>query len=111
MRHVRAIYNTALKEHDLPVNPTVAVHWNKERRRQEPIPWAKLPDWHAAVLAIESDVRRDYQLFTLLTGLRKMDAATVRWDHVGWHRRLRKYGERDRRVFRRSTGRDRRDFR
>ena len=37
MRYVRAIYNTALKEHDLPANPTVAVHWNKEERRQEPI--------------------------------------------------------------------------
>ena len=34
MRYVRAVYNTALKEHDLPVNPTVAVHWNKEERRQ-----------------------------------------------------------------------------
>ncbi len=32
MRYVRAVYNTALKEHDLPVNPTVAVHWNKEER-------------------------------------------------------------------------------
>lgn len=26
MRHVRAAWNTALKEHDLPANPTIAVH-------------------------------------------------------------------------------------
>lgn len=87
MRHLRAAYNTALKEHELPVCPTIGVHWNKEKRRQEPIPWEKLPGWLEAVNAIKSDVRRDYQVFTLLTGLRKMDAATVRWDHVDWKER------------------------
>ena len=54
MRHVRAAWNTALKEHDLPANPTIAVHWNKEQRRQEPIEWAKLPAWHATVSRISS---------------------------------------------------------
>jgi hypothetical protein len=29
-----------------------------------------------------SPVRRDYQLVVLLTGLRRMDAATIRWEHV-----------------------------
>lgn len=87
LRHFRAAYNTALKEHELPVCPTIGVHWNKEKRRQEPIPWEKLPGWLEAVNAIRSEVRRDYQLFTLLTGLRKMDAATVRWDHVNWKER------------------------
>ena len=49
MRHVRAAWNTALKEHELPANPTIAVHWNKEHRRQEPIPWASLPAWWTTV--------------------------------------------------------------
>ncbi len=94
MRHVRAIWNTALKEHDLPANPTIAVQWNKEHRRQEPIPWADLPAWHATVTSLEPiiedgkrvgaqpGVRGAYQLFVLLTGLRRMDAATVRWEHL-----------------------------
>ena len=89
-RHIRAAWNTALKEHDLPANPTIAVHWNRERRRQEPIAWAKLPAWLATVEKLEpvivngkrvrerSGVRGDYQLFMLFTGLRRMDAATVR---------------------------------
>lgn len=81
MRHLRAIWNTALKENDLPANPTIAVHWNKEERRQEPIPWPKLPAWRAA-LANLSDVRRDYNLVVLLTGIRRMDAATIRREHV-----------------------------
>ena len=94
MRHVRAAWNTALKEHDLPANPTIAVHWNKEHRRQEPIPWSNLPAWHAIVSTLrpviengkrvgaEPGVRGDYYLFMLLTGLRRMDAATVRWEHI-----------------------------
>jgi integrase len=94
MRHIRAAWNTALKEHDLPANPTIAVHWNKEQRRQEPIPWANLPAWLATVNTLEPivvnrkrigtrpGVRGEYQLFLLLTGLRRMDAATVRWEHL-----------------------------
>ena len=94
MRHVRAAWNTALKEHDLPANPTIAVHWNKEHRRQEPIAWEKLPAWKVTVMSLEPiivdgervgtrpGVRGDYQMFMLLTGLRRMDAATVRWEHV-----------------------------
>jgi integrase len=94
MRHIRAAWNTALKEHDLPANPTIAVHWNREHRRQEPIAWAKLPAWFATVSKLEpviekgkrvrerSGVRGDYQLFMLLTGLRRMDGATVRWEHI-----------------------------
>lgn len=82
MRHVRAIYNTALKEHDLPTNPTIAVNWNKEERRQEPIPWPKLPTWWNKIHKLPSTIRRDYNLLMLMTGLRRMDAATIRWEHV-----------------------------
>lgn len=94
MRHIRAAWNTALMEHDLPANPTIAVHWNKESRRQEPIAWANLPAWFATVNTLEpilvngrrvgtrSGIRGDYQMLLLLTGLRRMDAATVRWEHL-----------------------------
>lgn len=81
MRHLRAIWNTALKELDLPANPTIAVHWNTEERRQEPIPWPKLPAWRAALDGL-SELRRDYNLVVLLTGIRRMDAATIRREHV-----------------------------
>ncbi len=81
MRHMRAIWNTALKESDLPANPTIAVLWNKEDRRQEPIPWPKLPAWRKAVEKLP-DVRRDYNLVVILTGIRRSDAATIRREHV-----------------------------
>lgn len=94
MRHLRAAWNTLAKEQELPVCPTIAVHWNKEHRRQEPIPWAELPGWFETISVLEPivkngkrvggrpGVRGDYHLLTLLTGLRKMDAATVRWEHL-----------------------------
>lgn len=84
-----------------PANPTIAVQWNKENevsgyiaRRQEPIPWKDLPAWRTAVDELGTDrkndrgetrhgspIRRDYNLLVLLTGLRRMDAATIRWEH------------------------------
>lgn len=94
MRHLRAMWNTLAKEQELPVCPTIAVHWNKEHRRQEPMPWSELPGWFEKISNLEpiikdrkrvgtrAGVRGDYHLLTLLTGLRKMDAATVRWEHV-----------------------------
>jgi integrase len=94
MRHLRAAWNTLAKEHELPVCPTIAVHWNKEERRQEPIPWSELPGWFQKISVLEPiikdgkrvgarpGVRGDYHLITLLTGLRKMDAATIRWEHL-----------------------------
>jgi integrase len=36
--------------------------------------------------AIANPIRRDLQLFVLLTGLRSADARTVRWEHVDFER-------------------------
>ncbi|MCW5803459.1 MAG: integrase family protein [Deltaproteobacteria bacterium] len=101
MRELRAIWNHVATESAagtidglpegtvFPGNPTVTVRWNTEggatdlvERRGEPIPWARLPAWHAAVLALVSGVRRDYNLVVLLTGLRRSDAASLRWEHI-----------------------------
>lgn len=84
MTSVRACYNTASRRfEELPdTPPTVGVTFNKVRRRREPIPWAELPGWYERVQAIANPVRRDLQLFILLTGLRATDAKTVRFEHV-----------------------------
>ncbi|MCX5741695.1 MAG: hypothetical protein NT062_04245 [Proteobacteria bacterium] len=103
MRELRAIWNHIAKEVAggtidgftegtvFPANPTIAVEWITERnagtmsyveRRGEPVPWVKLPAWHAAVMSIPSGVRRDYNLLVILTGLRRRDAATLRWEHI-----------------------------
>ncbi|HEY3807249.1 MAG TPA: integrase arm-type DNA-binding domain-containing protein [Kofleriaceae bacterium] len=102
MRELRSIWNHVIKEAAagtlsrkfgiakgtvFAANPVVAVRFNTEKagrlvdRRQEPIPWKRLPAWRAAVKEL-SGVRRDYNLVVVLTGLRRNDAATMRWDHV-----------------------------
>ncbi|MDX1922588.1 MAG: integrase family protein [Alphaproteobacteria bacterium] len=83
MQNFRAIYNTAMKEYEhLPPCPIIAVHWFKERRRQEPIPADKLPAWFNLTKKIKNPVRRDYQLFVLFTGIRRRDAASIRWEDI-----------------------------
>jgi integrase len=84
MRQFRAVYNTAARrfEHIPQTNPVIAVTFNRVRRRREPIVWEELPAWHRKVAAMANPVRRDLQLFLLFTGLRSLDARTVRFEHV-----------------------------
>lgn len=101
LRELRVIWNHISKEAAagtiegmatgavFPANPTIAVVWNKEggtdeyvERRREPIPWSNLPTWRTKVGGIENPVRRDYNIVCLLTGLRRNDAASMRWEHV-----------------------------
>lgn len=84
LAQLRAVYNTAARRFEElpPVAPVVAVTFNRVRRRRQPIPWDELPAWRAAVESIGNPIRRDLQLFLLLTGLRSLDARTIRWEHV-----------------------------
>ncbi len=84
MRTFRALYNRALREDpSLPPNPTVAVVFNKETRRNWAMAKGDLPPWWARVKKL-SPLFRDLHLFLLLTGLRRTDACTARWEH--WDR-------------------------
>jgi integrase len=84
MQQLRAVWNTAARRcEDLPpVNPVVAVTFHRVTRRRQPIPWSELPAWRARVDALSNPVRRDLQRFLLLTGLRSLDARTVRIEHL-----------------------------
>ena len=84
LHQFRAVYNTAARRfEDLPAtNPIVAVTFNRVRRRRQPIPWAELPAWRARVENLRNPVRRDLQLVLLFTGLRSLDARSMRWEDV-----------------------------
>jgi len=83
MAVLRACYNSARRVHaELPANPVEAVTFNPVRRRREPIAWEDLPAWGETVASLRNPMRRDLQLFLLLTGLRSTDGRTVRWEHV-----------------------------
>ena len=88
MRMFRAVYNRATRQHeDLPANPCVNIDWFPEFRREAAIPYAELHRWYTDVMEIRSPIRRDYLCFVLFTGLRKQNAAEVRWEHVDFEAR------------------------
>ena len=86
MRHLRSVYNwVAATQDDFPPNPvailTQARAWTKERRRRTLIAQHNLPAWWQAVMA-ETEHARDFLWIALLTGMRRSEIATLKWDHV-----------------------------
>lgn len=83
MRVFRAVYNRALKQHeDLPPNPCINIDWYPESRRDAAIPSEKLHLWYSDVMALDNPIRRDYLRFVLFTGLRRQNAAEIKWEHI-----------------------------
>ncbi len=72
MRSLRAIYNHARKTcRKLPAeNPTFAVDWNPEKRRDTGMGVKDLPAWFEQLAAIDNPIRREFHLLTLLSGSR-----------------------------------------
>ena len=56
--------------------------WSKRERRKTLIANKDLPVWYNAVSEYDNPKGRDYLLFTLFTGLRKMEAAKLQWSDV-----------------------------
>lgn len=82
-RLLRAILNYAAKFADeLPANPCSAIEYFPERNLRRSISAAELPDWWQGVGKIPNPIRRSYWKLLLFTGLRKEDAATIRWEDV-----------------------------
>ena len=72
MRSFRAIYNHARKtcRRLPPENPAFAVDWNPEQRRDTGLGLGDLPGWFEQAAAMVNPVRREFHLFTLLSGCR-----------------------------------------
>lgn len=88
MRTFRAIYNYAneLMDDTLPVNPIKRLsntrQWYKVDRRQTLIEEVDLSKWYAAVLQLDNPTIRDYLVLLLLTGARRTETASIRWEDV-----------------------------
>jgi hypothetical protein len=80
----RAVYNHALRSHDLPPNPVRHVEWWEIEKHQPAIESTMLQAWWDAVGKIPNPVRRDYYRLVLLTSLRRETAAKIRWEHIDW---------------------------
>ncbi len=87
MRVLRAIYNFARATYEqLPENPVSRLSqtraWYREDRRRGMIRPHELATWYQAVMSLQSSVARDYLRLLLFTGLRRSEAASLRWDDV-----------------------------
>jgi len=83
MRTLRAIYNHARRTWtQLPENPVVAVDFNKESRRNTALGTDDLPKWYCELQQLSNPIRREMHLFTLLSGLRRNDVRTLRWENL-----------------------------
>jgi integrase len=90
MRVLRALYNYAA-EHDpsLTRNPVrLKGHWFEVDRRKRVIKTDQLPAFYRAVCALPNPVARDYLLLLLFTGLRRREAASLRWTDLELRERI-----------------------
>ncbi len=84
MRVLRSVYNRALRQFpDLPPNPVGNVDMNGMRRRELDASPDKLKAWGKAVLSLGNPVRRDLQLFMLLSGMRRTALCEARRADLG----------------------------
>jgi integrase len=84
MRAVRMYWNFAADRNPaLPPNPVrLRRQWFHVPRRERLVPADHLPAFYAAVTQLTNPVARDYILLLLFTGLRRREAAGLRWDDV-----------------------------
>ena len=79
-RALRSIWNHARRTADLPEPPTLAIEWYDEQPDGRIID--DLLQWRDTVDGLENPIHAVYYHFLLFTGLRKSEAAALRWEDV-----------------------------
>ena len=93
MRLLRALFNFAAGQYEdahgrtmITENPVKRLSqtraWYRVERRQSFIKSHDLAAWYQGVQALQNETLRDYLLVLILTGLRRQEAATLRWDQI-----------------------------
>lgn len=93
MRVLRALFNFAAGQYEdgqgrslITENPVKRLSqtraWYRVERRQTFIKSHELSAWHQAVIDLPNEILRDYLLLILFTGLRRQEAAQLRWEQV-----------------------------
>jgi integrase len=93
MRVLRTLLNFAANNYETPngqpilaINPVCRLSqnrsWHREARRRIVIPDHKLGDFYRAVMSLKNRMLRDYLLVLILTGLRRNEAANLRWTDI-----------------------------
>ncbi|HTL63639.1 MAG TPA: tyrosine-type recombinase/integrase [Pseudolabrys sp.] len=92
MRLARAVWNFAKNELETPglpgLNPFRSGKlYHREQARESGMGAKELPAWWAQLQKLPNPIRREMHLFMLLTGLRRQDVLTARWDNLDENRR------------------------
>lgn len=90
MRYLRAVLNWAMNQPEyavcLPSNPVAALtkdkRWAEVKPNDQCLLKQQLKDWFEAVALIENPVPRAYFQFVLLTGCRREEALSLKWEDV-----------------------------
>lgn len=79
-RMLRTILNHAIRKHDadIHIDPATAIEYFPQRNKRDLLHPSDLPAWWAAVARIENPSHRAYFKPLLFTGLRRMDAASIK---------------------------------
>jgi integrase len=91
MRSFRLLWNYAAdRDPDLPMNPVRRLkrQWFSDRKRQRVVRADEMPRFYNGLLSLPNPVARDYLLLLLFTGLRRREAASLRWEHVDFAHRV-----------------------
>jgi integrase len=89
-RVAHAVYRYSVLEMEVPdlksLNPfrSYNLH-NPEKPRQTGMSERDLAAWFRAVLVLDNPVLREFNILALLTGLRRRDLTTMRWENVQSH--------------------------
>lgn len=84
MRALRVVYNyVAERQPGMPPNPVkLRKLWLPVAPRDRRVEDADLPKFYKAVTELTNPIHRDYILLLLFTGLRRREAAALRWSEV-----------------------------
>jgi integrase len=89
MRALRAIYNFAADRTALPPNPVrLRKLWLPVHPRTGTVADDDMPAFYRAVTELPNPIHRDYLLLLLFTGLRRREAAALRWSEVDLRNRV-----------------------
>jgi integrase len=87
MRLARAVWNFAKNELEAPGLPELNPFrsgklYHRERARESGMGAKGLPTWWSQLQQLPNPIRKEMHLFMLLSGLRRQDVLTARWDHL-----------------------------
>ena len=93
MRLLRALFNFAAGQYEdsqgkslVTENPVKKLSqtraWYRIARRQTFIKAHELAAWYAGVMQLQNETLRDYLLLILFTGLRRQEAAKLKWENI-----------------------------